>query len=105
MSLGLYNSNRLEYRHDSCGSKALYSPLVPLLPSWFVRPDATVINSSPSSNTLLSSSLTSSGNQVDLLKASEPPTNRNKVHGQTPTICTVPVKNRKRKSKVSARCC
>ncbi|XP_044020120.1 protein split ends-like isoform X2 [Aphidius gifuensis] len=50
------------------------------LPSWFLRPDvplASCPRTAPSPRT-----------QIDLSKASEPPVDSTRVHGQTPTICT-----------------
>ncbi|EZA49433.1 hypothetical protein X777_11931 [Ooceraea biroi] len=65
-------------------------------PTWFFRPDlslGTPLSTSghgPNSSNVPTSSPLPSRTHLDVPKAPElPPSSNNKVHGQTPTICTV----------------
>ncbi|KYM75986.1 hypothetical protein ALC53_13471 [Atta colombica] len=63
-------------------------------PTWFFRPDlplGTPLPTShvPNSSNVPTSSPLPSRTHLDVPKGPEPPSNSNKVHGQTPTICTL----------------
>lgn len=63
-------------------------------PTWFFRPDlplGTPLPTShvPNSSNVPTSSSLPSRTHLDAPKGPELPSNSNKVHGQTPTICTV----------------
>ncbi|KYN37260.1 hypothetical protein ALC56_08317 [Trachymyrmex septentrionalis] len=63
-------------------------------PTWFFRPDlplGTPLPTShvPNSSNVPTSSPLPSRTHLDVPKGPEPPSNSSKVHGQTPTICTV----------------
>ncbi|EGI67329.1 hypothetical protein G5I_03972 [Acromyrmex echinatior] len=62
-------------------------------PTWFFRPDLPLGTPLPShvpnSSNVPTSSPLPSRMHLDVPKGLEPPSNSNKVHGQTPTICTV----------------
>lgn len=69
----------IQHLHEETKS-AVYLVSRVVLPSWFLRPDvplASCPRTAPSPRT-----------QIDLSKASEPPVDSTRVHGQTPTICT-----------------
>ncbi|XP_025156509.1 uncharacterized protein LOC105190052 [Harpegnathos saltator] len=63
-------------------------------PTWFFRPDLPLgaplpTSHVPNSSNVPTSSPLPSRTHLDVPKGPEPPSNSNKVHGQTPTICTV----------------
>ncbi|TGZ48774.1 Uncharacterized protein DBV15_10496 [Temnothorax longispinosus] len=65
-----------------------------LWPTWFFRPDLSLGTPLPTSHVPNSSNVPTSSplpsrTHLDAPKGPELPSNSNKVHGQTPTICTV----------------
>ncbi|KAL2712359.1 zinc finger protein basonuclin-2-like isoform X1 [Vespula squamosa] len=62
-------------------------------PTWFFRPDLPLASTLPTSHVANSSNVTSSNvlssrSHQDIQKGSENPYSNNRIHGQTPTICT-----------------
>nr|KAF7425317.1 hypothetical protein H0235_007755 [Vespula pensylvanica] len=62
-------------------------------PTWFFRPDLPLASALPTSHVANSSNVSSSNvlssrSHQDVQKGSENPYSNNRIHGQTPTICT-----------------
>ncbi|KAF7398612.1 hypothetical protein HZH66_006509 [Vespula vulgaris] len=62
-------------------------------PTWFFRPDLPLASTLPTSHVANSSNVSSSNvlssrSHQDVQKGSENPYSNNRIHGQTPTICT-----------------
>ncbi|XP_014483287.1 PREDICTED: uncharacterized protein LOC106748885 [Dinoponera quadriceps] len=87
---GHYHPTR-QRKWSSAAFRGLHPPMP--WPTWFFRPDLPLGGPLPTSHVPNSSNVTTSSplpsrTHLDVAKGPEPPSNSNKVHGQTPTICT-----------------